>query len=353
MPADSANKADAATERLRVDQESADRGWPGGQWTLTLLPAVPILLLVGRLWHLSRQDLPTMLLLVQQVSPLGLLSALVITLMGVPSVVVLIARALGALLVVSAPNEGAPAPSWSVRRANRIPDWVVTIFAVWAALTWQMRFLPALMMIILMIVGLTTRHRYGDQPWRIRAMCVVLPGFAIAVAYVWLAPAIVNAFGDEEIVNALLLLLPPGLTILLTGPIPAFSARFVIQWPAAFAAFFSPFLVVAIFLEAPILPAVALEVDGDPGQPLAVIRSNVVSVDDRMTTLLDDQGSVLFVLNDRIKSKTLCPGPEQIPYSVLDVRGWHVEQSALEWILPSRTTTPDDPRCQGRPLVVP
>src|SRR4051812_48898049 len=34
-------------------------------WMLTALPAFPLVLLVLRLWYLSRQDLPTMLLLVQ------------------------------------------------------------------------------------------------------------------------------------------------------------------------------------------------------------------------------------------------------------------------------------------------
>jgi hypothetical protein len=40
------------------------------QWVLTLLPAFPVLLVL-RLWQLSRQDMATMLLLVQYVSPLG------------------------------------------------------------------------------------------------------------------------------------------------------------------------------------------------------------------------------------------------------------------------------------------
>ena len=49
-------------------------------WLLTVLPAFPLVLLVLRLWYLSRQDLPTMLLLVQYISPLGMISALFITL---------------------------------------------------------------------------------------------------------------------------------------------------------------------------------------------------------------------------------------------------------------------------------
>ena len=59
----------------------------GFQWTLTLLPAFPIVLLVLRLWHLSKQDRNTMLVLVQNVGPLDLVSSLVISLMWVPPLV--------------------------------------------------------------------------------------------------------------------------------------------------------------------------------------------------------------------------------------------------------------------------
>jgi len=58
-------------------------------------------LLVLRLWWLSRQDLPTMLLLVQYISPLGMISALFITLIWTVPAVVLVLRALGGILVVS------------------------------------------------------------------------------------------------------------------------------------------------------------------------------------------------------------------------------------------------------------
>lgn len=39
------------------------------QWLLPLLPTFPIVLLVLRLWYLSRQNVQTMLLFVQYVSP--------------------------------------------------------------------------------------------------------------------------------------------------------------------------------------------------------------------------------------------------------------------------------------------
>ena len=72
-------------------------------WLLTVLPAFPLVLLVLRLWYLSRQDLPTMLLLVQYISPLGMISALFITLIWTVPAVILVLRVLGGILLVSAP----------------------------------------------------------------------------------------------------------------------------------------------------------------------------------------------------------------------------------------------------------
>src|SRR2546423_1825153 len=105
------------------------------QWLLTVLPAFPLLLLVLRLWYLSRQNLQTMLLLVQYVSPLGLVSTLLITLVWIPPVLVLVGRALGALLQVSAASEAEAGGSWLVRGSQRIPNWVVAPAVLLAALT--------------------------------------------------------------------------------------------------------------------------------------------------------------------------------------------------------------------------
>jgi hypothetical protein len=317
-----------------------------------LLPAFPLVLLVLRLWYLSRQDLPTMLLLVQYVSPLGLVSALLITLAWVLPVIVLTGRALGTLLLVSAHSEPEKARSWLVRASQRIPGWVVLLAMLLAALTWQMRFLPALLMTAVSIAGLTVRSRYGGRPRLVRAVCIVLPLVVATAAYVWLVEAIVDSFRQGEPVTALLLLVPPALMPWLTGPVPARAARLVTHWPAAGAALLSPFLIGAIFVQAPILPTVALEVDTDrqAATPPQIIRGHVITVDDQAMTLLDGAGSVLFVPNEQVLSRTLCPDAELAPASVVAVHGWPVEQTALEWIAPARRAVPSDPRCLGRPL---
>jgi hypothetical protein len=181
----------------------------------------------------------------------------------------------------------------------------------------------------------------------------VLPLAAAGVVYSWFGQAIVNALEVGEWATAALLLLPSGLTVFLTGPVPARMARLVTHWAAVGAAVLAPFLIGAIFLRAPILPTVALEFvsDSNKNLPHESLGGHAITVDDRMTTLLDKKGTVRFIPNDQIVSKTLCPEDSQVPYSVVVVHAWPVEQTALAWL----TATPEpvlaDPRCQGRPLV--
>jgi hypothetical protein len=340
-------RAPSARDRSRRDAPVRDQ-----QWLLPLLPAFPLILLVLRLWYLSRQNLPTMLLLLQYVSPLGLISALLITLIWVLPVVILVGRALGALLWVSAPSEAAALRSWLTSLSLRMPDWVVFMAVLLAALTWQMRFLPALLMVSLAILGLVVRDRDTASARRVQVVCVALPIAAAVAAYAWLGPAIADAFRKHETVTAALLLLPPGLAALLTGPVPGRTARLATHWVAVGAALLAPFLIGAVFLRAPILPTVAIEVDPDThdATPPEVLSGHIITVDDRMTTLLDRQGVVRFVPNDQLVSKTLCPENNQVPFSVVSVHGWAVEETALEWLAPAPGRTPEDPRCQGRPL---
>ncbi|SCL26873.1 hypothetical protein GA0074692_2248 [Micromonospora pallida] len=323
------------------------------QWLLTVLPAFPLLLLVLRVWYLSRQNLSTMLLVVQHISPLGMTSALLITMVWVVPAVLLVLRMLGALLAVSAATDQST--SLLARITRWMPDWVVALAVGLAVLTWQLRFLPTLLMLTVAIIGLVARQRYPGNRLVRRTTGVALPVGSALVAYAWLAPGIAAAVDAGEHVTALLLLLPPAFAAFLTGPVPSSSARLVTHWAALAGALVAPIVVGAIFLRAPILPIQAVEVDPDPrpdNRPV-VLRGHLISVDDRMTTLLDGRGTVHFVPNDQVVSKTLCPEPEQVPTSRVDVRGWHVERTALEWLAPTQDALPTDPRCQGRPAQVP
>lgn len=316
----------------------------GFQWTLTLLPAFPIVLLVLRLWHLSKQDQNTMLVLVQNVGPLDLVSSLVISLMWVPPLMLLTGHALALLYVVSAPREAAARPSWLTRTAARTPDWVVAFAVMWAGVTWQLRFLPLLSLLALMILGLTVRSRFPGRRGAVIGTGVVLPVAVLMLEYLWFAGAVGDALPDEFPL-ALLLLAPPALAPLLTGPLPERFARLATHLPAVAALLVGPFVLIAIFLRTPVLPSVAMQLTDD-----RVVLGYVVTIDDTATTLLDDDGTVSFVPNDAVEAKVLCGGAEQVPYSDVSAHGWHVEQSMLEWFLPRRPPGPlDEVRCAGRP----
>ncbi|BCJ55575.1 hypothetical protein Asp14428_70500 [Actinoplanes sp. NBRC 14428] len=319
-------------------------------WLFTALPAFPLVLLVLRLWYLSRQDLPTMLLLVQYISPLGMISALVITLVWTVPAVVLVLRTLGGLLLVSAPDEDEAARrSLLALTALRMPDWVVLLAVGLAGFTWQMRMLPVLLMLVVAILGLTAVQRYPGEHRMLLVVTIVIPIVLGVLELIWVWPGIRAAHSAGEMSTVVLLTAPPLLGWLLTGPVPPRAARIATHWPAVGAALVAPFVVGVVFLRAPVLPDSAVEVGAGTG-PTQVIRGQLITVDDTATTILRRGGEVVFVPNAEVRSKTLCPEPVRAQHSRITVRGWAVDQSALEWVAPTRPVTDVDPRCLGRPL---
>jgi hypothetical protein len=317
-------------------------------WLLTVLPAFPLVLLVLRLWWLSRQDLPTMLLLVQYISPLGMISALFITLIWSIPGVILVLRLLGGILLVSAPDDAGR--SLLAVTALRMPDWVVLLAAMLAAFTWQLRLLPLLGMLIVAILGLTAAQRFRAGRWMMLWIMLGVPVAAGALVLIFVWPGIEQALRLGETSTALLLGMPPLLGPLLTGPVPARTARLVTHWPAVGAALIAPIVIGVVFLRAPVLPSSAVEVSPSAAATVHVVRGQLIAVDDTSTTVLEDGGLVTFIPNDQVRSKTLCPEPMRPPDSAVSVRGWSVVDSALSWIAPTRQVTEVDPRCLGRPL---
>jgi hypothetical protein len=319
-------------------------------WLLTALPAFPLALLVLRLWYLSRQDLPTMLLLVQYISPLGMISALFITLIWTVPAVILVLRMLGGMLLVSARSPAEATRSLLAVTALRMPDWVVALAAVLAGFTWQLRLLPALLTLVVAIMGLTAvQRRRPGQELVLNVITLAVPIVLGVLILLWIWPGIVDAVSNGEVSTALMLAAPPILGPLLTGPVPPWAARLATHWPAVAAALVAPFVVGIVFLRAPVLPNSAVEVGARTG-PAHVVRGQLIAVDDTSTTMLQRDGEVTFIPNDQVRSKTLCPEPVRPPDSVVEVRGWAVEDSALEWVAPTRRAADVDPRCLGRPL---
>lgn len=312
------------------------------EWFLTLLPVFPIVLLVMRLWYASRQDTQTLLLLVQTISPLGLLSAVLLTTAWGLPVVVLGGRLLGTLYWISTGHS-----SWLVRGGRRLPGWVAALTVVVGVCTWQLRFLPTLAMLSLALVGLTVRERFpGNAELRI-TFCYALPLIAAVLSYVVLWPAIVIAFTERDVATAILLTFPPVFTALLTGPVPAAPARPLTHGLAIVMAVFTPFLVGVVVMRAPILPLIALQITGE--RSAEVVVGHMVASDDQMTTVLHRDGAVSFIRNDRLESKVLCPDHGEVPRTWVNLHGWYVEQSVISWLAPVSQRAPADSRCEGRP----
>jgi hypothetical protein len=316
-------------------------------WLLAVLPGFPLLLLVLRLWYLSRQDLPTMLLLVQYINPLGMVGALFITLSWTVPAGILLVRVLGGILLVSVP--GRTGTSFLAVAALRMPGWVVVIAAGIAAFTWQLRMLPLLMMLIVAILGLTAVQGQPGEPWLMRWLTLGVPILTGLLVWLFVWPGVVAAVRAGEYATAVLLAAPPLFGPVLTGPVPQRWARIATHWPAVAVAFAMPFMVGVAFLRAPVLPDTAVEVATE-GEPVRVVRGQLISVDDTSTTMLETLGQVTFIPNGEVRSKTLCPRAADVQTSGITVRGWPVETPALGWIAPTRTVTEIDPRCLGRPL---
>lgn len=291
-----------------------------------------------------------MLLLVQHVSPLGMLTALLTSLVWVFPLAVLGLWVLGMMLAISAPARFDPERSLLARATVRTPTWVLAGAVLLAALTWELRFLPSLIMISSAVLGLHARSRYGDDPVRIRRFCLLVPLAFAALWYLWAVPAVRAPQGELDAMTASLLLMPPGLAVLLTGPIPARVAPAVIRGAVAVAVVVAPFVLGTIFLRTPVLPTMAIELDAEDGdrRPPEVLLGGVISVDDRTTALLDREGVVRFIPNDRIRSQVLCPDLGRAPNRDFRLHGWHVEETSLEWLVPRRPLQEAPAGCTGR-----
>ncbi|GLW08623.1 hypothetical protein Misp01_37530 [Microtetraspora sp. NBRC 13810] len=316
------------------------------EWILTLLPAFPLGLLILRLWYASRQDTQTLLLLAQHVSPLGMLSVVLLTTMWALPAVVLVGRLLGPLYRLSTLRH-----SWLVRSADRVPDWVVAIAVVLGTLGWQLRFLPTLVMLTLAVVGLTVRERQPDRAALIRFFCLVLPVAVAVLAYVVVWPAIRQAAATGDTATLVLFAAPPGLAPFLTGPVPPVFARPITEGLAWLLLALLPLVAGVVVLRAPILPMIAVEVAAEPGgdRPAEVVVGNLITGDEQMATMLDRAGAVRFIRNDQMISRVLCPDPGAVPRSGVHLHHWYVEWSMLSWLAPHPLPPQEDPRCAGRP----
>lgn len=318
------------------------------EWALAFLPGFPLLLLVLRVWYLARQDLQTVLLVLASANALGLIAALLISFVWAAPALVLVLRMLHLMLLAS----GVASRSWLARAEARTPGWVTVPAAAVAALSWQLRFLPVLLMLILVITGLELRLRPTGPArflpigptWAVASALTVVPALA------WVAPAAVSTVSAvsarRDLVTAALLVVPLLVAPVLPGPLPPRVARWLLPGLATVVVLTLPVLLGQRYLTAPVLPHVAVRFQ-PPGQAEQVRRGNLVGVDDRFVTVLDTHGRVHFIPNEQVKSQALCSTGPEPPSSPVSVHGWQVEQSVLSWAGPRPAEQVPQADCRG------
>jgi hypothetical protein len=289
---------------------------------------------------LARQDLQVLLLVLASANALGLIAALLISFVWAAPALLLVLRALYLMLLSS----GAAGRSWLARVEARTPGWVAVPAAVVAALSWQLRFLPVLLMLVLVITGLELRLRLrpagltGSLP--VGPTWALISVFAVVPALVWVAPAAahtVRAVGSQrDLATAALLIVPLLAAPVLSGPLPPRVARRLLPGLATVVILTLPVLLGQRYLTAPVLSHVAVRFEA-PGQAAEIRRGSLVGVDDRFVTVLDAQGRVHFIPNEHVRSQVLCSTGPEPPSSPVSVHGWQVEQSMLSWAGPSPT----------------
>lgn len=308
-------------------------------WTIVV--ALPALVSILRLWAEAGGDLETTLLLVSNVGPVNLIAGLVVTATWLVSAALVTIFAVGSL-TRNALRAGVERLTWSAlfaQLASAAPRWLRPIAFVLAALTWQLLYLPWLI--------LAACAAFGWHPAGPRRRIVL---WALAgVAYLTVVgPVVVAAIARGDVVPVAHLLMPPLLIALgATLPIPAGLVR-----PFAAAAQAATVLLVlaaaAPVLATPVLPlSVLTTVKAGDDQPPQPIRGHIVEVTDTTTAILRVRGGVEFIDNDQIAGRALCPDEDEAPRYRLWIFGMHVENSILQGVgRLRRPVVPIDPRCR-------
>ncbi|MEH1015194.1 hypothetical protein V6U90_19020 [Micromonospora sp. CPCC 206060] len=310
-------------------------------WTVAV--GLPALVSVLRLWAEAGGDLETTLLLVANVGPVNLFAGLVVTATWLVSAALVAIFAIGSLTHAALPPT-ATRLSWTslfAQLAVAAPSWLRIIAFVLAALTWQLLYLPLLI--------LAACAAFGQYPDRNRGRPT---GWIVAgVGYlVLLGPVAVRAALGGYLVPLAYLVLPPVLLALgAARPVPASLAR-----PFAAIAQGSTLTLVLLavtpLLTTPVLPRGVIIVTGSDGAPAQPVRGHVIEVNDATTAVLRARGGVEFIPNDRIADRILCPDEGEAARYRLWVFGLHIEDSILQGVGRfHRPAVPLDPRC--RPTV--
>ncbi|WP_424089218.1 hypothetical protein [Micromonospora citrea] len=305
--------SDLAERRARASQSF---------WTAVV--GVPAIFSVLRLGVEAGGELQTTLLLVANVGPVNLLAGFLTTAARLLSTGLVAVFALGAVLRVSVDRmpAGVRRPLF-VRWMDIVPAWFVLAGFLLALVTWQLLYLPLLIPAFVAAFQLTPARLH--EQWVPRLLLLV----ALYAGYAWLlAPTLVEAGRQGELLALLLFVAPPLLALGVTGPLPAAVIRPLASITEAAVLAMLVWAALPV-ISTPVLPLTVTTVEPVPGVTEDV-RGHVVTVDDVNVVLLQERGGVRYVPVDQVRAQVLCPSEEELPRHRLRVRDFHVEDSLLE-----------------------
>lgn len=323
--------------QLRKIEESERRARTNQSfWSVVV--GVPAIISVFRLVVEAGGELQTSLLLVANVNPVNLVTAFAITSARMVSALLVLLFAVSAVLAASVdPALRGPdrdARPLVVRWKTAAPMWFVIVVIVVALATWQLLYLPLLLLAVVAMFQLGPARLSPRPIIRILVVCAFLVGYA------WLiGPTVADAMALGEYLVIALLVAPVVLALGVTGPIHPIAVR-----PLAV---FAPLIMLGVMLwtaysvvTTPILPTTVTTIDApaEPGQPVfgssrartEDIRGHVISVDDLYAAILQEHGGVRYVPLDDVRAQVLCPSEEELPRYRLWVHGFHIEDSIFE-----------------------
>ncbi|MEV6710053.1 hypothetical protein [Micromonospora wenchangensis] len=291
-------------------------------WTAVV--GVPAIFSVLRLGVEAGGELQTTLLLVANVGPVNLLAGFLTTAARLLSTGLVAVFALGAVLRVSVermpPTVRRPL---FVRWADLTPAWFVLASFLTALVTWQLLYLPLLLPAFVAAFQLTPARLHEHVVPRTLIVVALLGGYG------WLlAPTLVDAWQQRELLVLALLVAPPLLALAVTGPLPGAVIRPLASVTEAAVLAMLVWAALPV-ITTPVLPLTVTTVESSPGVTEDV-RGHVVTVDDVNMVLLQERGGVRYVPVDDVRAQVLCPSEEELPRHRLRIRDYHVEDSLLE-----------------------
>ncbi|MCW3813156.1 hypothetical protein ONA91_01610 [Micromonospora sp. DR5-3] len=305
--------ADKAERRARASQSF---------WTAVV--GVPAVFSVLRLGVEAGGELQTTLLLVANVGTVNLLAGFLTTAAQLLSAGLVAVFALGAVLRISVDRmpPGVRRPLF-VRWVDTTPAWFAVASFLLALVTWPLLYLPLLVPAFVAAFQLSPERLHEQVVPRALLLGAGFTG------YLWLlAPTLLDAWQQRELLAMVLLVVPPVLALFVTGPLPAAVIRPLASVTEA--AVLATLVWAALpVISTPVLPLTVTTIESAPGVS-EDIRGHVVTVDDVNVVLLQERGGVRYVPVDQVRAQVLCPSEEELPRRQLRIRDFHVEDSLLE-----------------------